>query len=181
MKADSEFLNHLESLIGDTAPNLFNEIRGQSFATILFNKAILLYHTRQTLRAWKLLRILLKCLNQFDATFVQRIGLLSIEILLNLNQPTKVKEIIDLMTKRLRLRTDSRSGSDTDDSKKPEDQVKCVVIRNLDYFQWMFRMYKIRAKVMNGTAVTIPLEEVRGVQQYVSTIFSLMNDFDNIE
>lgn len=154
------FLSHLKALMGEAQPEQFNEILGQSFATLLFNKAIVHYHTRHTIGAWKILSVLLRFLNIFDAPFVQRIGLLSIEILLNSNQPHKVEEIIDLINKRLNLRTDSRSGSDTDDSQKGENQIKCTVIRNLDYFQWMYRLYKVRAKVMVGTVVNVPLEEV---------------------
>lgn len=158
LKDHAAFLRHLEELIGEITQVYFIEIRSQSVATLLFNRAIVLYHMKRPVAAWKIIVTLLRFLNIFDAPFVQRIGLLAMELLLNLNQPTKVDDIIELLNTRLNLQVDTPSGSDSDED--PENQKNKAEIKSLEHFRWMYRLYKIRSRIMNGQAVIVPIEEV---------------------
>lgn len=166
LKNYNEFRKCLDEIIGEM-PNLSVQafdIKDLSLAIPLFNKAVILFQLRQSQAALKILLVLLKHLDAFDVELAQKIGLLAIQLVLNLNQPKKAEAIITLLKMRLSTSTDLLSGSDEDDEpnllldKIVEPSIKTV--KSLNEFRWMFRLYKMRSKVMNEKSVLIPNEEV---------------------
>lgn len=162
----AEFLRHIDGLV-DTQSQFF-DARVQSVAVILFNRAVVLYHTRRPQAAWKAIVMLLRCLHVFDAPFVQRVGLLAIQLMLNMNQPKRVEEVVELINKRLHLKPDPPpTGSDSDED---ADAAAKDTTKSLDQFRWMYRLYKIRARIMNGQHVIVPTELVCVVQFHILAI-----------
>lgn len=163
-KRYEQFRQRLNELIGDVSSNNDDVIDIKDIAILvpLFNKSILLYQLRQPLAALKILLVLLRHLDLVDTSVAQRIGLLAVNILLNLNQPRKAEAVIDLLSARLNASSDFL-GSDEDEdidvmADKPKDATKLA--KPLNQFRWMFRLAKLRSKVMNHLSVLIPAEEV---------------------
>lgn len=165
-----DFLKQIDGLV-DIKSHFF-DARVQSVAIILFNRAVVLYHTRRSQAAWRAVVILLRCLHVFDAPFVQRIGLLAIQLMLNMNQPNRVEEVVELINKRLHLKADPPPTT-TDSDEDPEGAQKDI-IKSLDQFRWMYRLYKIRARILNGQQVIVPAELVRTM-----TFYSFPANFDD--
>lgn len=163
-----EFRKSLDDIIGDL-PNTSVEafdIKDLSLAVPLFNKAVICYQLRQPLAAWKSLHVLLKHLDAFDTLVAQKIGLLAIQLMLNLNQPKKAEAIITLLKLRLSSTTDLLGGTDEDDELDltiGKEVNTSHLVKPLDQFRWMFRLYKMRSRIMNGKAVLVPPEEVRDI------------------
>lgn len=169
-KRYEQFRQRLNELIGDVSSNNDDVIDIKDIAILipLFNKSILLYQLRQPLAALKILLVLLRHLDLVEATVAQRIGLLAINILLNLNQPRKAEAVIDLLVARMNACADFM-GSDEDEVTdalldKSKDTVKLA--KPLNQFRWMFRLAKLRSKVMNQKYILIPNEEVRMHRNY---------------
>lgn len=160
-----EFRKSLDDIIGEM-PNTSVEafdLKDLSLAVPLFNKAVIHFQLRQPLAAWKSLYVLLKHLDVLDTSVAQRIGLLAIQLMLNLYQPRKAEAIVTLLKVRL-CSTDELFGGKVGaeqldlNLKKSLDLSKMV--KPLDQFKWMFRLYEMRSKIMNGKAVMILPEEV---------------------
>lgn len=138
------------------------DIKDLSLVIPLFNKAVVLYQLRQPLAAWKIIFVLLKHLDALDTAVARKIGLLAIQLMLNLNQPKKAEAIITLL--KLRLSSNSDLLSDEDDEltellyEKRTEVVKQNV-KSLDEFRWMFRLYKLRSKIVNEKPILVPPEE----------------------
>lgn len=164
LKNYNEFRKELDDIIGEM-PNLSIQafdIKDLSIAIPLFNKAIILFQLRQPLAALKIVLVLLKHLDAFDTEVARKIGLLAIQLVLNLNQPIKAEAIITLLKLRLSTSSDLLSGSDDDDEPVLDKNSEANrEHKSLDEFRWMFRLYKMRSKVLNEKVVIIPNEEVR--------------------
>lgn len=163
-KRYEQFRQRLNELIGDVSSNNNDDvidIKDIAILIPLFNKSILLYQLRQPLAALKILLVLLKHLDLVETVVAQRIGLLAINILLNLNQPRKAEAVIDLVVARMNANTDFMSDEDDYNDMlldKPKDGSKLA--KPLNQFRWMFRLAKLRSKVMNHLNILIPAEEV---------------------
>lgn len=146
-----QFRQRLNELIGDvssTSNDDVIDIKDIALLVPLFNKSILLYQLHQPLAALKILLVLLKHLNLVETHVAQRIALLAVTILLNVNQPQKTEAVLDLLTSRL-----DSSGSDFMGGNNGNDGSTST------QFDWMFRLAKFRSKVMNHTSVLIPSED----------------------
>lgn len=161
----NSFLKSLDDIIGEM-PNLsihaFN-VKDLSLSVPLLNKAIVLFQLRQHMAALKIVLVLLKQLDTFDTEVVQKIGLLAIQLVLSLNQPRKAEAIVTLMKMRLSSSSDFLGGSDDDDESTLLLEKNFEVgkmHKPLDEFRWMFRLYKMRSKVVNEKTIIIPNEEV---------------------
>lgn len=163
-KRYEQFRQRLNELIGDVSSNNDDVIDIKDIAILvpLFNKSILLYQLRQPLAALKILLVLLKHLDLVETTVAHRIGLLAINILLNLNQPRKAEAVIDLLVARLNACPDSSDFDEDVDVDLPLDKSKDTVkpAKSLSYYRWMFRLARLRSKVLNGKSILIPNEEV---------------------
>lgn len=164
----AEFRKCLDDIIGDipnTSIDAF-DIKDLSLAVPLFNKAVICYQLRQPIAAGKCLYVLLKHLDAFDTVFAQKIGLLAIQLMLNMNQPKKADATITLLKLRLSSAADLLTGVDEDDELElPLDKNADTsnTAKSLDEFKWMFRLYKIRSRIMNGRTVVVPIEEVNRI------------------
>ncbi|XP_031625291.1 CCR4-NOT transcription complex subunit 10 [Contarinia nasturtii] len=160
LKNYNEFRKSLDDIIGEM-PNLSTfDIKDLSLAIPLLNKAIILFQLRQSLAALKIVLVLLKHLDAFDTEVAQKIGLLAIQLVLNLNQPKKAEAIITLLKIRLSTSSDLLSISDEDDEPVLDKNIEANrAHKPLDEFRWMFRLYKMRSKVMNEKTILIPTEE----------------------
>lgn len=164
-KSFHEFRKTLDDIIGEI-PNISIQafdIKDLSLALPLFNKAIVLFQLRQSVASLKIVLVLLKHLDAFDTTVAQRIGLLAIQLVLNLNQPKKAEAIITLLKLRLSTSSDLLIGSEEDDEANLLLEKNIEPIRTakpLDQFRWMFRLYKMRSRVLNEKSIVIPNEEV---------------------
>lgn len=164
LKNYNEFRKCLDDIIGEM-PNLSIQafdIKDLSLAAPLYNKSVILFQLRQPMAALKIVLALLKHLDAFDTELAQKIGLLAIQLVLNLNQPKKAEAIITLLKLRLSSSTDLLSGSDEDD--EPNSLLDKNIepnrtLKPLNEFRWMFRLYKMRSKVLNQKSVLIPNEE----------------------
>lgn len=108
-----------------------------------------------------------------DDKLVQRAGLLTINLLLNTNQPKKADALVELLQVRLNISSESLTSDEDDDSDVSRgDKKKEKSLKSLDYFKWMFRLYKIRSNVLNVKNLLIPNEDtseisiLRGHQYY---------------
>lgn len=103
---------------------------------------------------------------------MQRAGLLTINLLLNTNQPKKADALVELLQVRLNISSESLTSDEDDDSDVSRDKKKEKSLKSLDYFKWMFRLYKIRSNVLNVKNLLIPNEDtseisiLRGHQYY---------------
>lgn len=160
-KRYEKFRQSLNELIGDVSADSDEVIEIKDIANLvpLFNKAILLFQLRQPMAALKIILVLLKHLDLVDRPIAQRIGLLAINILLNLNQPKRVHEVIALLRNRLRgpLNSPSDDGIDILLKKVPDPKL----VRSLTEFKWMFRWYKLRSDVLNDETISVQGENVR--------------------
>lgn len=174
-KRYEQFRQRLNELIGDVSSNNDDVIDIKDIAVLipLFNKSILLYQMRQPSAALKILLVLLRHLDLVETTVAERIGLLAVNILLNLNQPRKAEAVIDLLVARMIAGTDFIDDDEGIDVAldKSKDTVRAA--QPLNQFRWMFRLAKLRSKVMNQKYTLIPAEEVN-----ISTWwFSNLNSF----
>lgn len=160
----NEFHKCLDDIIGEM-PNMSIQafdIKDPSLAIPMFNKAVILFQQRQPMAALKIVLAIFKHLDAFDTEVAQKIGLLAIQLVLNLNQPKKAEAIITLLKLRLSSASDLLSGSDEDE--EPNSLLDKTIepirtLKPLDEFRWMFRLYKMRSKVLNEKTVLIPNEE----------------------
>lgn len=155
-----KFRRSLNELVGDIRSDSDETIEIKDIAILvpLFNKAILLFQLRQPMAALKIILVLLKHLDLVDSYIAHRIGLLAINILLNLNQPKKANDVIELLNKRLNGATDSSSDEDNNRTlDKTTVETKLVKVNN--DFNWMFRFYKFRSKIFNEKSTLIPIED----------------------
>lgn len=166
LKNYNEFRKCLDDIIGEL-PNLSVQafdFKDLSLAIPLYNKAVVLFQLRQPHAALKIILVLLKHLDALDIELAQKIGLLAIQLVLNLNQPKKAEAIITLLKLRLSSSSDLLSGSDEDEESNLSLEKTIKLNRThkpLNEFRWMFRLYRMRSKVLNEKSVTIPNEEVR--------------------
>lgn len=160
----NEFRKHLDDIIGEI-PNLSVQafdIKDLSLVIPLFNKAVVLFQLRQCLAALKIVQVLLKHIDAFDAAVAQKILLLAIQLVLNLNQPKKSEHIISLFKTRLRSPSDLLSSCDEDDEPNllvDKNIEPTKTLKPLDQYRWMLRLYKMRSKVLNEKSVLIPNDE----------------------
>lgn len=162
-KKYDEFKQNLDEIIGDSAIGNLIGVNDMSLLVPLFNKAILLFQSRQPIASLKIILVLVKHLDVIDTTIAQKIGLLAINLLLNLNQPKKAEAIVDLLYNRLNNCSELFAASEEDDTvlllDKSFDLTKSI--KSLEQFRWMFRLYKLRSSVLNEKSVLIPNEEVK--------------------
>lgn len=161
-KRYEQFRQRLNELIGDVSSNNDDVIDIKDIAVLipLFNKSILLYQMRQPSAALKILLVLLRHLDLVETTVAQRIGLLAINILLNLNQPRKAEAVIDLLVARMIACNDFIDEDEGIDLALDKSKETVRVAKPLNQFRWMFRLAKLRSKVMNQKYTLIPAEEV---------------------
>lgn len=163
-KSFNEFRKSLDDIIGEM-PNMSIQafdIKDLSLALPLYNKAVVLFQLRQSLASLKIVLVLLRHLDSFDTTLAQKVGLLAIQLVLNLNQPKKAEAIITLLKLRLSSSSDLMSDGDDEPNLLLEKNIELSKEHKpLDQFRWMFRLYKMRSKVLNEKTVLIPNEEVR--------------------
>lgn len=107
-----------------------------------------------------------------DDKLVKRAGLLTINLLLNTNQPKKADALVELLQVRLSISLESLTSDEDDEGDVPRDKKKEKSLKSLDYFKWMFRLYKTRSNVLNVKNLLIPNEDtseisiLRGHQYY---------------
>lgn len=162
----NEFHKCLDDIIGEM-PNMSIQafdIKDPSLAIPMFNKAVILSQQRQPMAALKIVLAIFKHLDAFDTEVAQKIGLLAIQLLLNLNQPKKAEAIITLLKLRLSSASDFLTGSDEDEEANLLSDKTIAIepsrtLKPLDEFRWMFRLYTMRSKVLNEKTVLIPNEE----------------------
>ena len=143
------------------------EIKDLNLCAAYFNRAIVLFQSRQPQSALKILLNLLKHLNVLDDLLAQKVGLLTVNLLLNTNQPKKAEAVVELL--KVRLSSNSEFNSDEDDvTDLLLDKTKPKPTKSLEHFRWMLRLYKLRTKVLNEKPVLIPFEEVRSAETFSS-------------
>lgn len=165
LKEYVKFRKSLDDIIGETPNTNIDafDLKDLSLVVALFNQAVIAYQLRQSLSAWKIIHVLLKHMDAFDTTVAQKIGLLAIHLMLNLNQPRKAEAIITLLKIRLST-TDLLCGSDDEeegDLLLEKNIEKTKTVKCLDEFRWMCRLYKMRSKILNGKIIVVPNEEVK--------------------
>lgn len=163
-KKYEEFRKALDEILGELAHNV-DAFDGNdaSVAVPLFNQAVILFQLRQPLAALKIVLTLLKNIDALQLAVAQRVGLLAVNLLLNLNQPKKAEVIIELLQTRENLDKLSSSEEDDDTELLLNKTTDITTTKSLDQFKWMFRLYKLRSKVLNDETVVIPNEEVSNV------------------
>ncbi len=79
---------------------------------------------------------------------------------------------MELLQARLNISSESLTSDEDDDSDLSRDKKKEKSVKSLDYFKWMFRLYKTRSNVLNVKNLLIPNEDtseisiLRGHQYY---------------
>lgn len=158
-----KFRKNLNELIGDIRSDSDEiiEIKDIAILVPLFNKAILLFQLRQPMAALKIILVLIHHLDLVDSLVARRIGLLAVNILLNLNQPKGARDVIELLKSRLSGCPDF--SSDEDEELLLDKTLHAKPPKVLSEFKWMFRFYKFRSRIFNERNAQIPIEDVSGM------------------
>lgn len=97
-----------------------------------------------------------------DDLVIQKVGLLTVNLLLNTHQAKKAEALIELLQARLNISLEQLTSDEDDDATITlGSQIKEKSCKSLDQFKWMFRLYKIRSNVLNCRNILIPAEDVR--------------------
>lgn len=131
---------------------------------------------RQPRATLKIMLTIMENINDIDELFCQHAGLLTINLLLNTNQPKKAIAIIELMQKRLANALEIVNSDD--DIIDPIDPLKENTLKSLmllNDFKSMFKLYKYRALLLNGEKCIIPNIEVNINDLYfIITILTIL-------
>lgn len=116
-----------------------------------------------------------------DDSVAQKVGLLTLNLLLNTHQIKKADALVNLLHTRLNISPESFTSDEDDENDTRLNPFKEKSIKSLDYFKWMFRLYKIRTNVLNMKNFLIPNEEVNNTRfffkYFVNFIKTYVADF----
>lgn len=119
-----------------------------------------MFHLRQPFAALKILTEILKHLKLLEESFVQKVGLLTINLLLDTNRPKQALHVMEMIQNRLGISKDTWIMVEFDDMEEdPNDKGRAEI--NQDEFLKMFRFCFIRTTLLNGKIIVIPTDEVR--------------------
>lgn len=157
------------------------EIKDINQTIAYYNKALVMFHLRQPKAALKIMLAVMKHIDQLgnslkqqldkyffllmfvlklcntDDSVAQKVGLLTVNLLLNTNQAKKADALIELLQIRLNIKSESLTSDEDDDLLIGQSKEK--PLKSLEQFKWMFRLYKIRSNVLNGKNILIPSED----------------------
>lgn len=157
------------------------EIKDINQTIAYYNKALVMFHLRQPKAALKIMLAVMKHIDQLgnslkqqldkyffllmfvlklcntDDSVAQKVGLLTVNLLLNTNQAKKADALIELLQIRLNIKSESLASDEDDDLLIGQSKEK--PLKSLEQFKWMFRLYKIRSNVLNGKNILIPSED----------------------
>lgn len=89
-----------------------------------------------------------------DDPVVQRIGLLTINLLLDTNRPKQALRVMEMLQNRLGIKLDSWIVDDDDDLEDLTDRGRH------DEFRKMFKFCFLRTCLLNQKIITIPIDVV---------------------
>lgn len=112
------------------------------------------------------------CLNN---TFLEKVGLLTVCLLLDTNQAKKADLLLEMLQNRLNINNDDIliiDDAEPEQNKKVED-----LDEEQEIFRNLFRLALVRSKLLNAKAAMIPHEETSNFCILKAHQFYLMNDF----
>lgn len=141
-------------MTGLTDLNQINEEKVHECSAAYLNRAILLFHLRQKNAALKIVMEIFKYLDNLDDEIVQRLGLLTVHLLLDTKQLKKAEAVLELFQKKLGLDKNALSIIADDDNEIIRE--KCITTED---FRKMFKLCFLRTNLLNCRIVVIPIIE----------------------
>lgn len=94
-----------------------------------------------------------------EESFVQKVGILTINLLLDTNRPKQALNVMEMIQTRLGISKDTWIMVEFDEIEEdPNDKGRAE--KNQDEFLKMFRFCFIRTTLLNGKIIVIPTDEV---------------------
>ncbi|XP_070509637.1 CCR4-NOT transcription complex subunit 10 [Chironomus tepperi] len=153
------------------------DISSTNLCPLYYNYAVVLFHQKQLYSALKIMTGILQHVDHLNNKFLEKVGLLTVCILLDTNHHKKADQLLEMLQNRLNINNDDILLSDdelleSEQGRKPEElDEEQEIYRNL------FRLALIRSRLLNRKSVIIPLEETSNFSILKAHQFYLMNDF----
>jgi CCR4-NOT transcription complex subunit 10 len=160
--------------LNDVQTQAVIDIPSANLCPLYYNYAVVLFHQKQTYFALKIMTSILQHINQLNNKFLEKIGLLTVCLLLDTNQAKKADQLLEMLQNRLNLNNDDILNADEEIEKEKKEE---SLDEEQEIFNNLFRLALIRSKLLNGKSITIPLEETSNFSILKAHQFYLMNDF----
>lgn len=118
------------------------------------NRAIVLFHLRQKNAALKIVMEIYEYLECLNDEIVQKLGLLTVQLLLDTKQLKKAEAALELFQTKLAIDKNGVSTIDEDDPERIRE--KCITSED---FRKMFKICYLRTNLINCRTVVIPIIE----------------------
>lgn len=120
---------------------------------------------------------ILQHVDHLNNKFLEKVGLLTVCLLLDTNQAKKADILLEMLQNRLNINNDDILMSD-DDVLEPEQNKKHEDLdEEQEIYRNLFRLALIRSRLLNGKSVMIPQEDTSNFCILKAHQFYLMNDF----
>lgn len=120
---------------------------------------------------------ILQHVDHLNNKFLEKVGLLTVCLLLDTNQAKKADLLLEMLQNRLNINNDDILMSD-DDILEPEQSKKLEDLdEEQEIYRNLFRLALIRSRLLNSKSVIIPQEDTSNFCILKAHQFYLMNDF----
>lgn len=179
LKKCDQFKKSLISLtnISDIQNYSVIEISSVNLCPLYYNYAVILFHQKHLFSALKIMTGILQHVDCLNNAFLEKVGLLTVCLLLDTNQAKKADLLLEMLQNRLNINNDDILISD-DDALEPEQNKKVEELdEEQEVFRNLFRLALIRSKLLNAKTAMIPQEETSNFCILKAHQFYLINDF----
>ncbi|GAB0100625.1 CCR4-NOT transcription complex subunit 10 [Sergentomyia squamirostris] len=181
------FRKKIQQLTGHTEfPDGF-EIKEVKMCVAFYNQALLLYFFREPQQALKIMTAVLSVLNHanhLDEIFIQKAYLLTLNILLEINQPRKAEALLQQLRTRLGISMQALLGNEDKHTEDTEDMKLALPSKKdkSDDFREIFKLCTIRVNLANKNHASQQLTNnedsaefciARGHQYYLDNDFQM--------
>lgn len=153
------------------------DISSVNLCQLYYNYAVLLFHQRQLYSALKIMTGILQHVDHLNNKFLEKVGLLTVCLLLDTNQEKKADQLLEMLQNRLNINNDDILMADEDILEPDQEKKHEELDEEQEIFRNLFRLALIRSRLLNGKSVIIPLEETSNFSILKAHQFYLMNDF----
>lgn len=120
---------------------------------------------------------ILQHVEQLNNKFLEKVGLLTVCLLLDTNQHKKADKLLEMLQNRLNINNDDILLADEDILESEQGKKQEELDEEQEIYRNLFRLALIRSRLLNRKSVIIPLEETSNFSILKAHQFYLMNDF----
>lgn len=155
------------------------EISSVNLCPLYYNYAVILFHQKHLYSALKIMTGILQHVDHLHNAFLEKVGLLTVALLLDTNQAMKADLLLEMLQNRLNINNDDILMPDDDALSLELEQNKKMEELDEDQkiYRNLFRLALIRSKLLNTKAAIIPHEETANFCILKAHQFYLINDF----